>query len=175
MRLTRHSVSTRSRPKAAGAWVKLKFCLNGVSTRSRPKAAGSTFASIRLASVLFQHAAARRRLGQYSLILSANACFNTQPPEGGWKVCYTFFFENECFNTQPPEGGWIWRPPYLTGGEQFQHAAARRRLVEVADESEADKAFQHAAARRRLGFAFGLFGELGNVSTRSRPKAAGYG
>ena len=56
-------------------------------------------------------------------------CFNTQPPEGGWKInhklprgrnvsthsrlkaagivygrCVVF---STCFNTQPPEGGWV--------------------------------------------------------------------
>ena len=56
---------------------------------------------------MFQHTAARRRLGgiiqaRYTLIPS----FNTQQPEGGWgiiKVCNTFI---PSFNTQQPEGGW---------------------------------------------------------------------
>ena len=35
-----------------------------------------------------------------------DACFNTQPPEGGWDIpCCINDFE-QCFNTQPPEGGW---------------------------------------------------------------------
>ena len=63
------------------------------------------------------------------LMLIGNTCFNTQPPEGGWKFQETRFrlvgrFQHtaarrrlalvgsvdgaiqERFNTQPPEGGW---------------------------------------------------------------------
>ena len=57
-----------------------------------------------------------------------SACFNTQPPEGGWKTLQTKGYamkvsthsrlkaagrkiklrlrDNVSFNTQPPEGGW---------------------------------------------------------------------
>ena len=33
-------------------------------------------------------------------------CFNTQPPEGGWKQSMINITQILCFNTQPPEGGW---------------------------------------------------------------------
>ena len=39
-------------------------------------------------------------------IASSVYCFNTQPPEGGWRVCETENFVMFGFNTQPPEGGW---------------------------------------------------------------------
>ena len=56
-------VSTHSRPKAAGYGLGLPNLTANVSTHSRPKAAGD-----------FQTA------------LNPNAfCFNTQPPEGGWR------------------------------------------------------------------------------------------
>ena len=77
-----------------------------VSTHSRPKAAGFIY--------LFDNRALRR--------------FNTQPPEGGWKLLIDtpqilLWFQHTaarrrlgrkeakrnkvvCFNTQPPEGGW---------------------------------------------------------------------
>ena len=81
--------------------------MGSVSTHSRLKAAGR----------------------QYSLILSASACFNTQPPKGGWKgeadspsdvhkvsthsrlkAAGTAASSTACcryrFNTQPPKGGW---------------------------------------------------------------------
>ena len=102
------------------------------------------------------------------------ACFNTQPPEGGWRSqCSCYYLDkvsthsrpkaagasaallhapNACFNTQPPEGGWA--PPTsspLTAYAQFQHTAARRRL-----------------GLRMLGAC-----STGIVSTHSRPKAAG--
>ena len=35
-----------------------------------------------------------------------DTCFNTQPPEGGWKIVDMAVSEICCFNTQPPEGGW---------------------------------------------------------------------
>ena len=56
------SVSTHSRPKAAGDKIWLAALIWRVSTHSRPKAAG-------IAAVIM------------AIELSG---FNTQPPEGGW-------------------------------------------------------------------------------------------
>ena len=77
-------VSTHSRPKAAGRRRLPDIRSGEVSTHSRPKAAGT-----------------------------ATRCWQTL---------------TACFNTQPPEGGW--RPLWQTGSrfEKFQHTAARRRL-----------------------------------------------
>ena len=58
------SVSTHSRPKAAGPSIDANPTPFVVSTHSRPKAAG------------------RGRV-LYQIILIG---FNTQPPEGGWKT-----------------------------------------------------------------------------------------
>ena len=103
----------------------------------------------------------------------ATFCFNTQPPEGGWRQTATAaalqtLFQHTAarrrlaerrshspnqpsFNTQPPEGGWIDKSYLHTIYSKFQHTAARRRLAE-----------------------FGLpVPELIEVSTHSRPKAAG--
>ena len=55
-----------------------------VSTHSRPKAAG------------------RSPIG----LLPIRVCFNTQPPEGGWKTVNRHSIQIRGFNTQPPEGGW---------------------------------------------------------------------
>ena len=78
-------VSTHSRPKAAGTLPSFPVRRWRVSTHSRPKAAGTeTMNSI-----------PRPR------------SFNTQPPEGGWRVCVTENFVMFGFNTQPPEGGWV--------------------------------------------------------------------
>ena len=57
--------------------------------------------------VLFQHTAARRRLGFLSDYPFTPWRFNTQPPEGGWKTIQVTMICNCCFNTQPPEGGWF--------------------------------------------------------------------
>ena len=58
------SVSTRSRPKAAGFHIDGVLYDGSVSTRSRPKAAGLCVTIISFLGVPFQHAAARRRLVQ---------------------------------------------------------------------------------------------------------------
>ena len=123
----------------------------------------------------FQHTAARRRLAAYSIPALSNrsgfntqppeggwwgkfnlpfftSCFNTQPPEGGWPpVRTTKISAPFCFNTQPPEGGWSWGGYSPNPATKFQHTAARRRLV-----------------ARQMPHLVAL-----NVSTHSRPKAAG--
>ena len=101
-------VSTHSRPKAAGYEQKNQHYRALVSTHSRPKAAGwGTFAPA--GRGLFQHTAARRRLVFSTVTTILLICFNTQPPEGGWKQPAGCFFS----------------------AYQFQHTAARRRLVAV--------------------------------------------
>ena len=77
----------------------------------------------------FQHTAARRRLGTlYQAKTSLWRCFNTQPPEGGWTVFVCMVFTLFSFNTQPPEGGWIIILLFSPLSNRFQHTAARRRL-----------------------------------------------
>ena len=143
-------VSTHSRPKAAGKWLRLlqyleqfqhtaarrRLAGNGVdgmestkvSTHSRPKAAGLK----RLVWVMtgvFQHTAARRRLD----------------------------------NLLATPFGFRW----------FQHTAARRRLACDRPSSFFLALFQHTAARRRLGQKAPAIPPERLVSTHSRPKAAG--
>ena len=50
--------------------------------------------------------------------------FNTQPPEGGWRVCVTKIFVMFGFNTQPPEGGWGGSLAAYALMSMFQHTAA---------------------------------------------------
>ena len=101
------TVSTHSRLKAAGLGSGYGIDLYSVSTHSRPKAAGTA---------ALPH-------------ISGTACFNTQPPEGGWapkaaakNMAFKVSTHNRpkaagtyrraggrywrSFNTQPPEGGW---------------------------------------------------------------------
>ena len=73
-----------------------------VSTHSRLKAAG--------------HAPPPRR--------AALGSFNTQPPEGGWKINTVRKVFADSFNTQPPEGGWKCLQPLQAQRGQFQHTAA---------------------------------------------------
>ena len=56
---------------------------------------------------------------------------------------------------------------------RFQHTAARRRLEQNKNCEISCKSFQHTAARRRLAKTRALILETSEVSTHSRPKAAG--
>ena len=167
-----------------------------VSTHSRPKAAGF----------------------HRQDCISAFKGFNTQPPEGGWDGKFFKHLINKVsthsrpkaagpraagqnrrrisFNTQPPEGGWWQGCSGCRLSYEFQHTAARRRLVPRKNLSLTIKMFQHTAARRRLdqqyspayliqrfntqppegGWLQRRVAALdGGVSTHSRPKAAGLG
>ena len=80
-------------------------------------------------AMAFQHTAARRRLAYLPDVInpylavsthsrpkaagpesiysrSRHQCFNTQPPEGGWRRESGGGSTAKRFNTQPPEGGW---------------------------------------------------------------------
>ena len=131
--------------------------------------------AVSLCVSMFQHTAARRRLGStYQQIAADQSGFNTQPPEGGWvartsksppiRAVSTHSRPKAAgrpddkpddkpdgFNTQPPEGGWL---AHLKTTSIFQ-------------------TFQHTAARRRLARTFVGGRGQGTVSTHSRPKAAG--
>ena len=77
-------VSTHSRPKAAGQGFHKLQIVRFVSTHSRPKAAGRMTSFLFSGVSLFQHTAARRRLGPIRVAFYRASSFNTQPPEGGW-------------------------------------------------------------------------------------------
>ncbi len=124
-----HLVSTHSRPKAAGRAAQEKARQTLVSTHSRPKAAGPS-ETLSVPISRFQHTAARRRLAITAACSATPRRFNTQPPEGGWGKT-----DKEAMQTIP---------------------------------------FQHTAARRRLGAVQPCAGRDGFVSTHSRPKAAGF-
>ena len=122
-----------------------------VSTHSRPKAAGHQNHH-RQNRHRFQHTAARRRLDPIKLALSGHSEVSThsRPKAAGYKKgIYNQWIR--CFNTQPPEGGW-----------PFAHHIKTAMML-----------FQHTAARRRLEVLRSIGGVTEEVSTHSRPKAAG--
>ena len=151
------TVSTRSRPKAAGGvkptspsygqsfntqppeggWSsRLSHQCPGevVSTRSRPKAAGLRMPVEMTHISMFQHAAARRRLGMVTAIRFQLGTFQHAAARRRLVPTSRRF------------------PPSLL----FQHAAARRRLAAYRCVCSDCGSFQHAAARRRLGRRFHL-------------------
>ena len=100
---------------------------------------------------MFQHTAARRRLGGSvgQQLASREVSTHSRPKAAG---------QYESMSTEE---------------KMFQHTAARRRLV--ADNYDVLRLvmFQHTAARRRLALTSPAIPILQSVSTHSRPKAAG--
>ena len=121
-----------------------------VSTHSRPKAAGLP-PNKPLRCKPFQLTAARRRLVGYQNKRQAVMAF--QLTAARRRLGF----------------------PYLpaTPPVKFQLTAARRRLVELDVCALPENAFQLTAARRRLAGYEGYVSWLPEVSTHSRPKAAG--
>ena len=122
------AVSTHSRPKAAGGNSVGQQLGSRVSTHSRPKAAGS-----------------ENKRPFFSLI-----CFNTQPPEGGWRLSPIkkrahLMFQHTAARRRL-DTKWLKLLEYI----EFQHTAARRRLAERLTTVARGVVFQHTAARRRL-------------------------
>ena len=137
-------------PKVAGRIFVQNGANQGVSIHSRPKAAGDGQKKKRPLFV-FQHTAARRRLGHH----------RHRPVR-----------RSQRFNTQPPEGGWLTQVLSADAGAGFQHTAARRRLAPPSKKPNPYRPFQHTAARRRLRRLHRVHPQLKFVSTHSRPKAA---
>ena len=187
-------VSTHSRPKAAGFNRLFHWIHTRVSTHSRPKAAGIAF-DFPCMNPVFQHTAARRRLGAGRKIFihgipvsthsrpkaaggSAFFChrqycrFNTQPPEGGWAIIkYLISLGIVSTHSRPKAAGF---PPFSIAlitdvSTHSRPKAAGRRKTQC----KAGKRFQHTAARRRLVVINQADSRVLLVSTHSRPKAAG--
>ena len=170
------SVSTHSRPKAAG-WQLLLHCpKTRVSTHSRPKAAGTAayccppsawsfntqppeggwpLRSIRpCCSSMFQHTAARRRLVCFCTFQNYHPGFNTQPPEGGWTNITKPKQAERGFNTQPPEGGWDKRAGSGRTMSGFNTQPPEGGWLEGHILLLIAAMFQHTAARRRLAWPY---------------------
>ena len=101
----------------------------------------------------------------------------------------------QCFNTQPPEGGWRQIGDDLAVNFGFQHTAARRRLAHICTRCDVWKQvsthsrpkaagvrnaasldngrFQHTAARRRLANDCGL-GQTPSVCFNTQPPEGGW-
>ena len=122
-----------------------------VSTHSRPKAAGISYEFTWVPPLVSTHSRPKAAGIRSAWMTCRRFCFNTQPPEGGWYFFPLKSIKQNSFNTQPPEGGW--------------HTSFANALSNVM--------FQHTAARRRLGLQSKNIDFIVEVSTHSRPKAAG--
>ena len=168
------TVSTHSRPKAAGSSdvMALSDC-SGFNTQP-PEGGWICLCERTRITLRFQHTAARRRLGFPRVLrvrkkrFQHTAARRRLAPSISLPCCL-----RACFNTQPPEGGWspAISLAYNTCG--FQHTAARRRLGRAFTNCRLSGLFQHTAARRRLAIFTVMMICSTGVSTHSRPKAAG--
>ncbi len=105
------TVSTHSRPKAAGPQCTGEDDYSYVSTHSRPKAAGLELGSD------FDH--------------KAVSTHSRPKAAGSPRIFYQR--PQKSFNSQPPEGGWPHPPLIPAPTHRFQLTAARRRLGPLID------------------------------------------
>ena len=99
----------------------------------------------------FQHTAARRRLENWARLPPPQKWFQHTAARrrlGLLSICITR--NTASFNTQPPEGGWLFIAEFIDFRLKFQHTAARRRLAVSTSIIPRPDLFQHTAARRRL-------------------------
>ena len=96
---------------------------------------------------MFQHTAARRRLGlSVGNVGLRTGGFNTQPPEGGWLGGAAMSRSEACFNTQPLEGGWGF-PWEMSVYAQAVSTHSRPKAAEVLSNRQIRAVlFQHTAA-----------------------------
>ena len=181
---------TAARRRLAAIGAIPRVCVT-VSTHSRPKAAGTTVDRKDVQQICFNTQPPEGGWYQYRSTMGNISSFNTQPPEGGWGGDPTLKGGSRSFNTQPPEGGWMARAgkrrdrqvsthsrPKAAGSAfscltissaVFQHTAARRRLESKTASLDWIQAFQHTAARRRLG-RLGLFEVLPSCFNTQPPE-----
>ena len=124
------------------------------------------------------------------------ACFNSQPPEGGWPLSTIYLNQTSQFQLTAarrrldvmsillskeqavsthsrPKAAGSYRTSVLNSLLWFQLTAARRRLEIPPYPRKTLMMFQLTAARRRLATPAANFCSNTSVSTHSRPKAAG--
>ena len=77
--------------------------------------------------------------------------FNTQPPEGGWRVKIISTVLNMVSTHSRPKAAGAGSSNNPNAFKKFQHTAARRRLARTITTTNPKRLFQHTAARRRLG------------------------
>ena len=77
-------VSTHSRLKAAGLVYRIRLRRLRVSTHSRLKAAGALEGVSNAELKVSTHSRLKAAGNPFLELLSPQASFNTQPPEGGW-------------------------------------------------------------------------------------------
>ena len=168
----RPSVSTHSRPKAAGWQNQFGRAPYDCFNTQPPEGGWLPLSHIVAMPFLFQHTAARRRLAAIPTIPKSLTAFQHTAARRRlasiFVLCIVaYMFQHTAarrrlgritratrisasFNTQPPEGGWLQALQFPFVSVWFQHTAARRRLGQFWGGAFPICEFQHTAARRRL-------------------------
>ena len=122
----------------------------------------------------FQHTAARRRLDHIfrAHCLDIEVSTLSRPKAAGWETVKAALISG-WFQHSAARRRLDHRHCNIKLFRRFQHSAARRRLEDGLFAYSGVPLFQHSAARRRLDELLEVIVSLTNVSTLSRPKAAG--
>ena len=143
-------VSTHSRPKAAGGQKNHHTDIFHVSTHSRPKAAGIWGSVMNRQLIVSTHSRPKAAGGSPIFWQASISGFNSQPPEGGWAMRFSWLIFSKVVSThsRPKAAGTGWK--VILHDIKFQLTAARRRLGRQTLTLCAVMQFQLTAARRRL-------------------------
>ena len=182
-----------------GGWVirRVGPSATSVSTHSRPKAAGLDGLDKQAYRFLFQHTAARRRLVACWPAERRGFMVSTHSrPKAAGLPCLAIGLRLPVSTHSRPKAAGSSTGQYAKRRAAFQHTAARRRLGFDLATNYSPELFQHTAARRRLARGRQRLGAkpefqhtaarrrlvicqqvtlhcFSEVSTHSRPKAAG--
>ena len=128
------SVSTHSRPKAAGA-ARIETLETEMRFNTQPPEGGwLPLVQVNRLLTKFQHTAARRRLGFSILTNTFNVAVSTHSrPKAAGRHLRLLANRPLSFNTQPPEGGWVEKykgiPPYKVSTHSRPKAAGSAGLI----------------------------------------------
>ena len=123
------AVSTHSRPKAAGRKKVIGEDKVHRFNSQPPEGGWLEMIAHKIARILFQLTAARRRLDGRRAGLSREDKVSTHSrPKAAGILGVVGAHEPTCFNSQPPEGGWGSPAQIDSVSSWFQLTAARRRL-----------------------------------------------
>ena len=144
-----------------------------VSTHSRPKAAGSPRAVTQLRSLAFQHTAARRRLAYSSLSISSIGWFQHTAARRRLASTQKPVTDDSCFNTQPPEGGWVGSEKVVLNFPVSTHSRPKAAGINFQCLLFVWPLFQHTAARRRL-VSYGESSCINELGFNTQPPEGGW-
>ena len=143
----RYQISRFNTQPPEGGWPKnqphsaSRDCFN----TQPPEGGWPVFVICHISSKKFQHTAARRRLAPMDFASGNDISVSTHSrPKAAGRGVGGYYERFRCFNTQPPEGGWRRLGNSAATIYPFQHTAARRRLAPLS------KALLHQVSQPRF-------------------------